>query len=552
MSTDIRQRPEGALFRTYLSAAGVGPDAIQKPLIGVATAATQVFSEKPDAKELGNATATGIEQIGGGIVVRWDTVRSPEMMAFGHAESYSFAWRDQLADLIESWTRQQTLDGLVLIGDAQETLAGMAMAAARLNIPAVIVTAGSKRWEYVGGETDTRARKINDPFQLLTETLYKKQKGVPLAKTEWFKDCLLAKDNHAANALDLVLEALGVTLPGMATAPAQAAKRHELAFESGQRIISLVKTGYTFRRALTLNSFTNAIRLNAALGGSLDVAVHLMAIAHEAGINLPLDLFDKIARETPQVARLGGVGDKDPHRIEDLDKAGGVWAVLSGFKDTILPSTTVNGKGAMELAKSSVVKDPQVINHKKPQNKQSGIGVLRGNIAPQGAMFLLNQSPKELLTFRGPAAVFESEADATTAVSLGKIKKGTAIVVRGLGPRGGPGIHKLRMLPALLEIKGLNTAVAVLTDGRLPDAPEGLFISLVSPEAAVRGALAILRDGDQIEIDVEKRLIIGRLTDTEMQVRLARWQAPASGGRRGFLERYSRSVSDVHEGAVLK
>lgn len=552
MSTDIRQRPEGALLRTYLTAAGVGPDAFQKPLIGVATAATQVFSEKPDAKELGNAAATGIEQMGGGIAVRWDTVRSPELMAWGHAESYSFAWRDQLADLLESWARQQALDGLVLIGDAQETLAGMAMAAARLNIPAVIVTAGAKRWEFVGGESDGRQRKINDPFQLLTETLYKKQKGAPAAKTEWFKDCLLAKDNHAANALDLVFEALGVTLPGMATAPAQAAKRHELAFESGQRIIALVKTGYTFRRALTLNAFTNAIRLNAALGGSLDVAVHLMAIAHEAGINLPVDLFDKVARETPQVAHLGGVGGGNPHRIEDLDKAGGVWAVLNGFKDDILPSTTINGKGAMELAKNASVKDTQVINHRRPHNKQSGIGVLKGNLAPQGAMFLLNQAPKELANFRGTATVFESEADATTAVSLGKIKKGAAIVVRGVGPRGGPGIHKLRMLPALLELRGLNTGVAVLTDGRLPDAPEGLFISLVSPEAAVRSALAILRDGDQIEIDVEKRSIIVRLTDTEMQVRLARWQAPASAGRRGFLERYSRSVSDVHEGAVLK
>lgn len=354
-----------------------------------------------------------------------------------------------------------------------------------------------------------------------------------------------------------MFEALGVTLPGMATAPAQTAKRHELAFESGQRIIALVKTGYTFRRALTLNAFTNAIRLNAALGGSLDVAVHLMAIAHEAGVNLPLDLFDKIARETPQVARLGGVGgnaagDKDPHRIEDLDKAGGVWAVLNGFKDDILPSTTINGKGAMELAKNASVKDTQVINHRRPYNKQSGIGVLKGNLAPQGAMFLLNQATKELSVFRGTATVFESEADATTAVSLGKIKKGAAIVVRGLGPRGGPGIHKLRMLPALLELKGLNTNVAVLTDGRLPDAPQGLFVSLVSPEAAVRGALAILRDGDQIEIDVEKRSVIVRLTDTEMQVRLARWQAPATAGRRGFLERYSRSVSDVHEGAVLK
>jgi dihydroxy-acid dehydratase len=206
----------------------------------------------------------------------------------------------------------------------------------------------------------------------------------------------------------------------------------------------------------------------------------------------------------------------------------------------------------MELAKTASIKDPQVITPRRVYAKQSGLGVLKGNLAPNGALFLLNQVSAELMTFRGTAMVFESEGEATNALNQGKIKKGTAIVVRGLGPRGGPGLHKLRVLPTLLEIKGLSNVFPVITDGRLPDAPKGLFISLVSPEGMAKGALAVVRDGDQIDIDVQLRSFLVRLTDTEMNVRMARWQAPVTATKRGFLDRYSRSVSDVHEGAVLK
>lgn len=315
MSLDIRFRPEGALLRTYLTAAGIGPDAFHKPMIGVVTVSTQMFSEQPDARDLGGAATNGVESAGG-IAVRWDTQRSPDLMAWGHAEGYSFAWRDQLADLIESWTRQQSLDGLVLVGDAPESLVGMAMAATRLNMPALMVTTGPRRWEYAHGQdADNSQKKVfSDPFELLTETLFKnnknKRKGEGNASVDWFRGCLLAPDDHAENAVDLILEALGVCLPGMATTPVQSAKRHELAYQSGQRMISLVKAGPTFRRILSQNAFMNAIRLNAALGGTVDVCVHLMALAHEAGFSLSLDLFDRIARETPQVCRLGGGGDR--------------------------------------------------------------------------------------------------------------------------------------------------------------------------------------------------------------------------------------------------
>jgi len=552
MGSDIRNRPEGALLRTYLTAAGIGPDAMAKPLIGVATVSTQIFSERPDARDLGGAATSGIEA-SGGIAVRWDTVRSPDQVSWGHAESYNFAWRDQLADFIESWARQQALDGLVLIGDASPTLAGMAMAAARLNLAAVLVTTGAKRWEYTqpgGKEEEGKKKKSNDPFALLTETIFSAKKGD--SSQNLFKECILAQDNHASYALDLSLEALGVCLPGMATAPAQSAKRHELAYASGQRVVNLVGSSFSFRRVLSINAFSNAIRLNAALGGAIDVAVHLTAIAHEAGVALNIDLFDKIARETPQVCRLGGVGEKEPHRIEDLERAGGVWAVMNLFKDGVHPTTTICGRGALDLARSTMVKDPHVILSRKPYQKQSGIGVLRGNLALKGAVFLLNQIGPGLAVFRGPVVCFDKEIEAAQALIRGKVKKGSAVVVKGQGPRGGPGLPILRVLPALMQEKGWNKTIPLITDGRIPDTPQGLFISLLSPEGAVQGPLGVMRDGDVIDVNIEQRQLGIRLTDTDLRVRMARWQSPEPKAQRGFLDRYSRLVSEVHEGAILK
>jgi dihydroxy-acid dehydratase len=292
--------------------------------------------------------------------------------------------------------------------------------------------------------------------------------------------------------------------------------------------------------------------LNAALGGSVDVAVHLMALGHETGVSLPWDLFNRIARETPQVCRLGGVGEKEAHRIEDLDRAGGVWAIMNALKTQILPTTTINGKGALELAKAATIKDTQVISAYRPLLKQSGIGVLKGNLAPRGAVFLINQVIPTLNQFRGPVNIFENEIAAAQALSQGTIKKGSAIVVRGQGPRGAPGLRKLRILPALMESRGFNKTIPLFTDGRLPDTPAGLFVSVMSPESAVMGPLAVMKNGDLIEIDVPNRQLNVRLTDMDLKIRLSRWQTPETGTKRGFLERYSRSVSEANEGAVLK
>jgi len=549
MQSDIRRRPEGALLRTYLRAAGVGPEAITKPLIGVVTVATQIFSERPHARELGTFAVKGIEAAGG-VAVRWDSVRTPDMVTWGHADGYSFAWRDQLADLIESWTRQEAVDGVIFVGDSSKTLAGMAMAAARLNVPALMVTTGATRWVYnQDGAAEGGKKALSDPYELLSQTLFGKKKDGE-GSGDLFNQCLLGQDNHASHALDLALEALGLTLPGMSTAPVQSAKRNELAQESGKRVVSLVQNGHGFRRALSLNAFTNAIRLNAALGGTTDLAVHLMALAHESGVTLTLDVFDRIARATPQICRLGGVGEKAPHRLEDLDRAGGVWAVLHALKDEVLPATTLGGKGASELARTTPIKDSHVIVS-KPYAKQSGVGVLTGNLVPKGATFLLNQLLPGLATFRGPAAVFENEIDAAGALCKGDVKKGAVLIVRGQGPRGGPGLRKLRVLPALMASRGWNKTIALVTDGRLPDTPAGLMISLAATEGAVPGAMAVVKTGDLIEIDVEARRMTVRLTDQDLRIRVSRWQAPEAK-RRGFLERYSRQVSEAHEGAVLK
>ncbi|MBV9079609.1 MAG: dihydroxy-acid dehydratase, partial [Elusimicrobia bacterium] len=439
--------------------------------------------------------------------------------------------------------------------DSAKTLAGMAMAAARLNLPAIIVTTGGSRWVFRQNPDGDQKRTMPDPYELLSQTLFgaSKKKGVePCASSDLFNECLLGQDNHASHALDLALEALGVTLPGMTTAPVQSPRRNQLAEESGERVVALIKSGHGFRRFLTPNAFANAVRLNAALGGSIDVVVHLTALAHEAGAGFGLEIFDRIARETPQVCRLGGVGEKAPHTLEDLDRAGGVWAVMHALKEKVLPTATLTGKGALELAKTTPVKDTSVIQANRPYAKQSGIGVLTGNLAPKGALFLLNQVAPVAPVFRGPVAVFENEIDAARALCDGTVKKGSALVVRGQGPRGGPGLRKLRVLPALMASRGWWKNVPLITDGRLPDTPAGLFIGLVSPEAVTSGPLAVIRTGDQIEIDVAARRLGVRLTDMELRIRMSRWQAPDLKTRRGFLERYSRQVSEAHEGAVLK
>ena len=549
MSSDIRRRPEGALLRTYLAAAGVAPDAISKPLIGVVTCATQVFSEKPDARNLGDLAANGV-QSAGGLAVRWDTQRTPDLMAWGHAESYSFAWRDQFADFVESWARQEALDGLVLVGDSHKTLAGMAMAAARINLPAILATTGaSERIFRADGDAAVSKKALPDAYEVLSEALFGKKKASVDGTAAPLPACRLGQDNHAANALDLALEALGVTLPGMATAPAGSARRQELATNTGRRVVALAKSGHTFRSVLTPNAFANAMRVSAALGGSIEVAIHLMAIAHEAGVPLSLDLFDRTARGTPQVCHLGG-SEKTARKLEDLDRAGGVWAILHALK-TAAPATTVSGKGASELAKLAEVRDGSVISVTRPLAKQAGIGVLRGNLAPKGALYLVNQVPAALAKGEGSALVFEGEVAAAQALSVGKLPKNAVIVVRGQGPRGGPGLRKLRVLPLIMEERGLNKTTPLLTDGRLPDEPAGLFVSAVAPEGAVAGPLGVIRTGDHIAWDLDARRLQVRLTETEIRVRCSRWQAPAAP-RKGFLDRYARLVSDANEGAVLK
>lgn len=551
MAHDIRHRPEGLLHRLYLTAAGLDATAIQKPLIGVASSATQVFSENPDARDLGGAAASGIDAAGG-ISVRWDMPRSPDVMAWGHAESYGFAWRDQLADMVESWVRQEALDGLVLVGDAPETLAGMVMAAARLNVPAVVVTAGGKKWSESAKNHGNNQRKKNAPdalmifSNLMAGTSKDGGKGNDVTH-----DGLVVPEDRCARSLDAVLEALGVTLPGMSTAPVQSVRRHELAFASGQRAVELAKSGYAIRRVLTQNAFANAVRIYSSLGGPTEVAVHLMAIAHEAGVALSMDFFDRIGAQTPRFVSLDGGSAEKPTTLEELDSAGGVWAVLGMLKDRILPTTTVSGHGALELAKNSSVKDTRIVP-KKPLEKASGLGTLTGSLALRGSFFHRHQVMPSLERIQGPAALFEDERSAVAALHQNKIRKGSVIVVRGQGPRGGPGLRMLRLLPLALELRGWNKIFPVVTDGRLPIKPSGLFVSCVSPESAVSGPLAVMRTGDIVEIDVPARRLNVKLTSTEMQVRLARWRPSEGRGKRDFLERYARCVSEVSEGAVLK
>ena len=303
---------------------------------------------------MGDAAAGGIDTAGG-LAVRWDTQRTPDLVTWGHAEGYSFAWRDQFADFVESWARQEALDGLVLVGDSHKTLAGMAMAAARPNLPAVIVTTGAAAWIYRPAAAGSRQKKaLPDAYELLSARVVRKEKADGRGRRTAFQACRLAQDNHAAHASIWRWRRLGVCLPGMATA-AGASRRGATnwRWRPGKRVMALAQSGHAFRSVLTPNAFSNAIRVSAALGGSTDVAVHLMALAHEAGVTLVVGYVRSHRPRNAAGLPLGRRNGKAPHRLDDLDRAGGVWAVMHTLKAAAPAATTLSGKGASELAKGA-------------------------------------------------------------------------------------------------------------------------------------------------------------------------------------------------------
>ncbi len=534
--------------RALLYATGMPRSEMNKPFIGVATSFTDIIPGHIGMRDLERFIEKGIHT-GGGYPFFFGIPGICDGIAMGHkGMHYSLASRELIADMVETITEAHQLDGLVLLTNCDKITPGMLMAAARLNIPSIVVTAGP----MLGGKY--KGRRLNltsDTF----EAVGKFKKG--LIKPEELQNLEMCacpgagscQGMYTANTMACVTEALGMSLPGCATAPAVLAQKKRIAFESGIKIVELIKKNVTPRKIMTKEAFENAIRVDLALGGSTNTALHIPAMAHDAGIDLKLETFDEISKKTPHITNMIPGGQ---YYMEDLDAAGGIPAVLSRLKDMLKDSPTVSGVSILKIAGAAEVFDEDVIRPlNKAFHKEGGIAVLKGNLAPDGAVVKQTAVSKNMMKFEGAAKVYDSEEAAMKAILAGEIKSGDVVVIRYEGPKGGPGMREMLSPTSANAGMGLAESVALITDGRFSGGTRGPCIGHVSPEAMEGGPIAVVKNGDKIRIDIPKRKIEVVISDQEMKDRMSAWKKPQPKIKKGYLSRYAKLVSSAASGAIM-
>jgi dihydroxy-acid dehydratase len=544
--------PVRAPHRGLLYATGVAPSQINKPFIGIASSFTDLVPGHINMRELERFIERGIASAGG-VPFIFGVPAICDGIAMGHiGMHYSLPLRELIADVIESVTQAHQLDGLVLLTNCDKITPGMLMAAARLDLPCIVVTAGP----MLSGRS--RRRRLS-----LVRDTYEAVGHFQAGRISEEELCLLEKSAcsgagacqgmYTANTMACVTESLGMSLPGCATALAVSAKKRHLAFESGAQIVQLIKDNLTARKIITKAALENAICVDMALGGSTNTVLHLTAIAHETGIKLPLEVFEKISRHTPNLVRVEPSGD---HLMEDLEFAGGIPAVLkelSKGRYLKLNTLTVTADQLGANIKEAEVYDPEVIRPiNKPYSVQGGIAVLKGNLAPDGALVKQSAVSEKMKKFRGRARVFDSEEAGMKAILDKKIKPGDVIVIRYEGPRGGPGMREMLSPTSAIVGLGLSESVAFVTDGRFSGGTRGPCIGHISPEAAEGGPIAFVQEGDLISIDIPRRILSLEISLKELARRKKNWRSRPSKIKKGYLARYSRLVNTAAEGAILK
>ena len=545
----IKEGLERVPHRALLYATGIPKTEMRKPFIGVATSFTDIIPGHIGMRDLERFIEKGIHTANGypfffGLPGICDGI------AMGHkGMHYSLPSRELIADMVETIAEAHQFDGLVLLTNCDKITPGMLMAAARINIPSIVVTAGPMLSGRLRGK---RLSLVNDTF----EAIGKYKKG--LIKDKELEDLEICacpgagscQGMYTANTMACVTEALGMSLPRCATSLAVSADKRRIAFASGERIVDLIKKNITPRRIMIKRAFENAIMVDLALGGSTNTVLHIPAIAHEAGIKLPLETFDMLSKKTPHLANMLPGGE---HYLEDLDWAGGIPALMKRLKNRLHNNITVSGKKIFEIADSAEVIDENVIRpFNQAYHKEGGIAILRGNLAPDGAVVKQTAVSKSMMKFEGVAKVFNSEEESMKAILNGKVKPGDIVVIRYEGPKGGPGMREMLSPTATIAGMGLSESVALITDGRFSGGTRGPCIGHISPEAMEGGTIAILKDGDRIKIDIPNRKIDVLLSDKEIKDRLSKWKPPRPKITKGYLSRYARMVSSAGSGAVMK
>ncbi len=546
-SDRIKKGLERAPHRSLLFATGITRTELDKPIIGIATSFTDLIPGHIGMRDLERFIEKGVHT-GGGWPQFFGIPGICDGIAMGHTGMhYSLPSRELITDIVETISMAHAFDGLVLLTNCDKITPGMLMAAARLNIPSIVVTAGAM---YSGSYHGRRVNLIS-----AFEAVGKVRKGeMSQRELTELEGCACpgpgsCQGMFTANTMACVTESLGMSLPGCATALAVSGEKRRLAFESGKRIVSMIKEGLTPRKIMTKNAFENAIRIDMALGGSTNTTLHIPAIAHEAGINLSIEAFDRISRSTPHLCNMLPGG---PTYMEDLDAAGGIQGLLSRFTKKLKPSPTVTGRSIIDHAKEGRVGNAEVIRTiENAYHKEGGIAVLTGNLAPNGSVVKQTAVSAGMMKFEGKAIVFDSEEDAMKAILANRIKPGHVIVIRYEGPKGGPGMREMLSPTSAISGMGLGESVVLLTDGRFSGGTHGPCIGHISPEAAEGGPIAIVRNGDRIVLDIPNRKLEIKLSTAEIKKRLARWKSREPKIKNGWLARYAKVVTSANTGAIV-
>ncbi|MEM3379148.1 MAG: dihydroxy-acid dehydratase [Candidatus Bathyarchaeia archaeon] len=535
-SDEIKKGIERAPHRALLKALGLTDKDIEKPFVGIASSYTNIVPGHIHLRSIAEAVKEGIIA-GGATPFEFNTIAICDGIAMGHeGMRYSLPSRELIADSVESMAQAHRLDALVLVTNCDKITPGMLMAAARLDIPAIAVTGGAME----SGMFNAEKVGVSTVFEGMGKVLAEKMTLEELAELETSAcpGCGSCNGMYTANTMACLTEALGMSLPYCATALATSAQKLRIAKETGEKIVELIRRKLTPSKILTQKAFENAIAVDMALGGSTNSVLHLSAIAREAGISLPLRLFDEISRRIPHLCNMVPSG---PYDLEELHNAGGIPALMKELSPMLhLDALTVTGKTVKENIESAKVLNDNVIRPlAAPVHKGGGIAILYGNLAPKGAVVKTVAVSPKMLKHTGPARVFDSEADAVAAMKKREIQPGDVVVIRYEGPKGGPGMPEMLVPTATISGMGLSESVALVTDGRFSGATRGPCIGHVAPEAAEGGPIAIVKDGDKITIDIPNRVLKLELPDQEIAKRLAAWKPKKPRVTKGYLARYS-------------
>ena len=552
MRSDLMKKGlERAPHRSLFKAMGYTDEEIARPLIGVVNSANEIIPGHIHLDLITQDVKAGIRMTGG-TPVEFPVIGVCDGIAMNHAGmKYSLASRELIADSIEIMAMAHPFDALVFIPNCDKIIPGMLMAALRLNIPSIFISGGP----MLAGKMDGKAVDLISVFEGVGAV---KSKRMTPSSLKQLEDCACpgcgsCSGMYTANSMNCVTEALGLGLPGNGTIPAVQAARHRLAKYAGMKIMELLQKNIKPRDIATLAAFKNAIAVDMALGCSTNTVLHIPAIAHEAGISLDLNLFNKISETTPNLCKLSPAG---PHHIEDLDTAGGIQAVMKiistiGVIDK--KAMTVTGKTVEANLKSARVLDDKVIRPlHNPYSQQGGIAILRGNLAPDGAVVKQSAVAPAMQVNEGKARVFDTEDAAIKAIMDGKIKGGDIVVIRYEGPKGGPGMREMLSPTSAIVGMGLDKTVALLTDGRFSGGTQGSAIGHISPEAAEGGPIALVKEGDTIAINIPTKTLTLKVSDQELEKRRKSLKPLQPAITSGYLARYAKLVTSASTGAIFK